>query len=76
MKWIDIRSDTVTVPGEEMRRVMANAEVGDDVYGDDPTVNRLEEMSADILKKEAALFVPSRNIRESTFNPHTHFKGR
>ena len=59
MKWIDIRSDTVTVPGEEMRRVMASAEVGDDVYGDDPTVNRLEEMSADILKKEAALFVPS-----------------
>ncbi|PZC53227.1 MULTISPECIES: low-specificity L-threonine aldolase [unclassified Mesotoga] len=59
MKWIDIRSDTVTVPGEEMRRVMADAEVGDDVYGDDPTVNRLEEIASGILGKEAALFVPS-----------------
>ncbi|MGD9908779.1 MAG: low-specificity L-threonine aldolase [Mesotoga sp.] len=59
MKLIDIRSDTVTVPGEEMRRMMANAEVGDDVYGDDPTVNKLEEIAASILKKEASLFVPS-----------------
>ncbi|MGC9322986.1 MAG: low-specificity L-threonine aldolase, partial [Kosmotogaceae bacterium] len=59
MKWIDIRSDTVTVPGKEMRRVMADAEVGDDVYGDDPTVNRLEEIASGILGKEAALFVPS-----------------
>jgi len=59
VKWIDIRSDTVTVPGEEMRRVMADAEVGDDVYGDDPTVNRLEEIASGILGKEAALFVPS-----------------
>jgi threonine aldolase len=59
VKWIDIRSDTVTVPGKEMRRVMADAEVGDDVYGDDPTVNRLEEIASGILGKEAALFVPS-----------------
>jgi len=59
VKLIDIRSDTVTVPGEEMRRMMANAEVGDDVYGDDPTVNKLEEIAASILKKEASLFVPS-----------------
>ena len=58
-KWIDYRSDTVTQPTEAMRAAMAAAEVGDDVYGDDPTVNRLESMAADILGKEAALFVPS-----------------
>jgi threonine aldolase len=56
---IDIRSDTVTGPTEEMRRAMAGAEVGDDVYGDDPTVNRLEELGAEMLGKEAAVFVPS-----------------
>ncbi len=59
MKWIDLRSDTVTLPGEEMRAAMANAEVGDVVYGDDPTVNRLEEIAARRLGKEAAIFVPS-----------------
>ncbi|MDR0387606.1 MAG: low-specificity L-threonine aldolase [Treponema sp.] len=56
---IDLRSDTVTWPTEEMRRAMAQAEVGDDVYGDDPTVNKLEEMGAELVGKEAALFVPS-----------------
>lgn len=56
---VDLRSDTVTRPTEEMRRAMAEAEVGDDVYGDDPTVNALEEMAADAVGKEAALFVPS-----------------
>jgi threonine aldolase len=56
---IDLRSDTVTKPTEEMRRAMAKAEVGDDVYGDDPTVNRLEEVAANMLGKEAALFVTS-----------------
>ncbi len=56
---IDLRSDTVTRPSEEMRRAMAMAEVGDDVYGEDPTVNRLEERAAEILGKEAALFVPT-----------------
>ena len=56
---IDIRSDTVTKPTEAMRRAMAAAEVGDDVYGDDPTVNRLEALGAELLGKEAALFVPS-----------------
>ena len=56
---IDIRSDTVTGPTEKMRRAMAGAEVGDDVYGDDPTVNRLEELGAEMLGKEAAVFVPS-----------------
>lgn len=56
---VDLRSDTVTRPGEAMRRRMAEAEVGDDVYGEDPTVNRLEEAVAERLGKEAALFVPS-----------------
>jgi threonine aldolase len=56
---IDLRSDTVTKPTEAMRQAMANAEVGDDVYGEDPTVNRLEELAADLLGKEAALFVTS-----------------
>ncbi|MBL8093514.1 MAG: low-specificity L-threonine aldolase [Anaerolineales bacterium] len=56
---IDLRSDTVTVPTPEMRRAMAAAEVGDDVYRDDPTVNRLEERAAALTGKAAALFVPS-----------------
>lgn len=56
---IDLRSDTVTLPTPPMRAAMAAAEVGDDVYGEDPTVNRLQEMSAEMLGKEAALFVPS-----------------
>lgn len=59
MEYIDLRSDTVTKPTPEMREAMAEAEVGDDVYGDDPTVNRLEEIAAQMLGKEAALFVPS-----------------
>lgn len=59
MKYIDLRSDTVTWPTPEMRQAMAQAEVGDDGYGDDPTVNRLEKMAAERLGKEAALFVPS-----------------
>lgn len=56
---IDLRSDTVTKPTPEMRRAMAEAEVGDDVYGEDPTVNRLETKAAELMGKEAALFVPS-----------------
>ena len=56
---IDLRSDTVTRPSPEMRRAMAEAEVGDDVFGDDPTVHRLQENVASLLGKEAALFVPS-----------------
>ncbi len=59
MEYVDLRSDTVTKPTSEMREAMARAEVGDDVYGDDPTVNRLQEMAADLMGKEAALFVPS-----------------
>jgi threonine aldolase len=56
---IDLRSDTVTQPTPSMRRAMASAEVGDDVYGEDPTVNRLEERAAGLLAREAAVFVPS-----------------
>ncbi|MGE5323051.1 MAG: threonine aldolase family protein [Actinomycetota bacterium] len=56
---LDFRSDTVTRPTAEMRRAMAEAEVGDDVYGEDPTVNRLEERAAQIFGREAAIFVPS-----------------
>jgi len=59
MDYIDLRSDTVTKPTPEMREAMAEAEVGDDVYHDDPTVNRLEELAANMLSKQAALFVPS-----------------
>jgi len=59
MKFIDLRSDTVTIPTDEMRQAIANAEVGDDVYQDDPTVNKLEKIAAEKVGKEAALFVPS-----------------
>ncbi len=58
-KYIDLRSDTVTIPTQAMRNAMAEAEVGDDVYGEDPTVNLLEEKSAHLLGKESALFVSS-----------------
>jgi len=58
-KKIDLRSDTVTLPTDEMREAMNNAEVGDDVYQEDPTINQLEELAAKKLGKEAALFVPS-----------------
>jgi threonine aldolase len=59
MQWIDLRSDTVSLPTPEMRKAMNEAELGDDVYGEDPTINRLEEMSADRVGKEAAIFVAS-----------------
>jgi threonine aldolase len=59
MDYIDLRSDTVTKPTPEMREAMAEAEVGDDVYRDDPTVNQLEALAAGMLGKESALFVPS-----------------
>ncbi len=58
-KLIDVRSDTVTRPSAAMRAAMAAAEVGDDVYGDDPTVNRLQERAAELFGHEAALFAPS-----------------
>lgn len=59
MEFVDLRSDTVTHPTPEMRQAMARAEVGDDVYGEDPTVNRLQEMAAEMLGHEAGLFVAS-----------------
>ena len=59
VRLIDLRSDTVTKPTEAMRHAMASAQVGDDVYGEDPTVNRLQEMTAELLGKEAGLFVAS-----------------
>ena len=59
MKIVDLRSDTVTKPTPAMWEAMANADVGDDVYGEDPTVNKLEAMAAERLGKEAALFVVS-----------------
>ena len=59
MNRIDLRSDTVTQPTDAMRQAMANAEVGDDVYGEDPTVNRIEALGAEMLGQEAALFVTS-----------------
>jgi threonine aldolase len=58
-EWIDLRSDTVTRPTPEMRAAMAMAEVGDDVYGEDPTTNLLEKRAAEIFGREAALFVPT-----------------
>ncbi len=56
---IDLRSDTITQPTDEMRKVMAYAEVGDDVYGEDPSINRLEQMAAELTGKERALFISS-----------------
>lgn len=59
IKTVDLRSDTVTQPTPEMRSAMAQAVVGDDVYGEDPTINRLQQMAADMLGKQAGLFIPS-----------------
>ena len=56
---IDLRSDTVTKPSAAMRRAIAEAEVGDDVYGEDPTINRLEARAAELMGREAAVFVPT-----------------
>ena len=59
MNWIDLRSDTVTQPSQAMRAAMAAADVGDDVYADDPTVNRLQDFAADLFGYEAGMFAPS-----------------
>ena len=67
MPMIDLRSDTVTRPTPEMRRAMAEAEVGDDVYGEDPTVNRLQSLAASLLGKEAALYVPSGTMASESY---------
>ena len=72
MKIIDFRSDTVTRPTEEMRRAMLEAEVGDDVYGEDPTVNRLEKTAAEMLGKEAAVLVPTGTMgNQASIMAHT-----
>src|SRR5579871_2419115 len=63
---IDLRSDTVTRPTAGMRAAMSAAELGDDVFGEDPTVNRLEERVAQLLGKEAAMFVPSGTMSNQT----------
>lgn len=73
MGMIDLRSDTVTKPTPAMREAMAHAEVGDDVYGEDPTVNRLESVAADLLGKEAGLFVPTGVMgNQLAIRLHTH----
>lgn len=70
---VDLRSDTVTRPTAAMRRAMADAAVGDDVYGEDPTVNRLEQRAAEIFGREAALFVPSGTMgNQIAVKLHTH----
>src|SRR5260221_4748057 len=70
---IDLRSDTVTKPTPGMRRAMAEADVGDDVYGEDPTVNRLQERAAQIFEKEAALFVTTGTMgNQIAIRVHTH----
>jgi threonine aldolase len=70
---IDLRSDTFTKPSPEMRRAMFEAEVGDDVYGEDPTINRLEKRAAEIFGREAALFVPSGTMgNQIAIKLHTH----
>ena len=70
---IDLRSDTVTKPSPEMRRAMAEAEVGDDVYREDPTINRLEKRAAEIFGRGAALFVPSGTMgNQIAIKLHTH----
>jgi threonine aldolase len=70
---IDLRSDTVTKPSPEMRRAMFEAEVGDDVYGEDPTINRLEQRAAEIFGREAAIFVPSGTMgNQIAVKLHTH----
>jgi threonine aldolase len=71
---VDLRSDTVTRPSDAMRRAMAGAEVGDDWYGDDPTVNRLQELAAEVTGKEAALFVPTGTMANQ-IALRLHFRG-
>jgi len=73
MKWIDLRSDTVTKPTAAMRQAMADAEVGDDVYGEDPTINKLEQRAAEVFGREAAIFVPTGSMgNQIAIKLHTH----
>jgi len=69
---IDLRSDTVTGPGSEMRAAARDAEVGDDVYGEDPTVNELERRAAEVVGKEAAMYVPTGTMgNQAAVRTHT-----
>lgn len=71
-KWIDLRSDTVTRPTAKMRKAMAEAEVGDDVYGEDPTINRLEARAAEVFNREAGLFFPTGSMaNQAAIRLHT-----
>ncbi len=73
MSLVDLRSDTVTRPTPSMRRAMAEAEVGDDVYREDPTVNRLQARAAEIFDREAGLYVPSGTMgNQAAIKVHTH----
>ena len=70
---IDLRSDTVTHPTDSMRKAMSTAEVGDDVYGEDPTINRLEERAAELMEREAAVYVPTGTMgNQIAIHLHTH----
>jgi threonine aldolase len=71
---VDLRSDTVTKPSAAMRKAMAEAEVGDDWFGDDPTVNRLQERAAEVTGKEAALYVPT-GVMANQIGLRLHFRG-
>ncbi|HEX7464563.1 MAG TPA: beta-eliminating lyase-related protein, partial [Actinomycetota bacterium] len=71
---VDLRSDTVTKPSAAMRKAMAEAEVGDDWFGDDPTVNRLQERAAEVTGKEAALYVPTGTMANQ-IGLRLHFRG-
>ena len=73
MDRVDLRSATVTHPTEEMYRQVEAAPLGDDVFGDDPTVNRLEQVSADRLGKEAAVFVPTGTMANTIAINGSHF---
>ena len=70
MNVIDLRSDTVTKPTDEMRRAMYEAEVGDDVYGEDPSINRLQERAAEMLGKEAGSAHRQRHYEQPGRRPH------
>ncbi len=75
-KLIDLRSDTVTKPSDEMRKAMYEAEVGDDVFKEDPTVNKLESFAAELLGKEAALYVSERSYGKSNLFKCSYKPGR
>jgi threonine aldolase len=66
MRIIDLRSDTVTLPSDSMRQAISTADLGDDVFGEDPTINRLEQLAAKTMGKQAAMLVPSGTMANLT----------